>query len=127
MRLGAIVLDSDNSEILSEFYQQLLGWKKIRQDDEWIIVSSYDGNSTPLVFQEVSHYERPIWPIEKEKQQQMIHLDFYVDKNEYEHEINHAISCGAQLSSIQLSDDWKVFFDPAGHPFCIIPLPDKLY
>ena len=52
MKLGAIVLDSNNSDELASFYQKLLGWKKTRYDDAWIIVSSENGEGTPLVFQE---------------------------------------------------------------------------
>lgn len=126
MWLGAIVLDSGDSEELSDFYQNLLGWTKERQifeDEKWIVVKSSNGKGTPLVFQEVADYERPKWPNIKGIQQQMLHLDFYVKEDDLDKEVNHAISCGAVLSEIQLSESWKVMFDPAGHPFCIIPLP----
>ncbi len=41
MKLGAmaIILDSGNSEELSDFYSKLLGWTKHKSDDgEWIVV-----------------------------------------------------------------------------------------
>ena len=119
MKLGAIVLDSNNSDEWASFYQKLLGWKKTRYDDEWIIVSSENGEGTPLVFQENKNYKKPIWPSTSGEQQQMIHLDFYVDH--VEEAIKHALSCGAQVSEVQLSNDWQVLLDPAGHPFCILP------
>ncbi|MBE7721242.1 MAG: VOC family protein [Lacrimispora celerecrescens] len=128
MWLGAIVLDSGNSEELSDFYQKLLGWTKERQffeDETWIIVKSSEGQGTPLVFQEVSDYAPPKWPAVKGVQQQMLHLDFYVKEADLDKEVSRAISCGAVLSEIQLSESWKVMLDPAGHPFCIIPLPPK--
>ena len=126
MILGAIVIDSNNSEALSEFYQRLLGWTKEIQffeDEKWIIVKSTDGEGTPLVFQQVDNYKEPKWPSADGLQQQMMHLDFYVKADDFDSEVEHAISCGAILSEIQLSESWKVFIDPAGHPFCIIPLP----
>ena len=57
-------------------------------------------------------------------QQPMLHLDFYVQADTFGIEIDHAISCGATLSEVQLAEAWKVLIDPAGHPFCILPLPE---
>lgn len=121
MKLGAIVLDSDDSESLSDFYSKLLGWLNHRVDDEWIIVAK-DRDALPaLVFQQIDSYTRPVWPTEKDRQQQMLHLDFYT--SDVENSVKHAISCGAVLSEVQYDKHWRVLFDPAGHPFCI--LPDK--
>ncbi|MDR2909083.1 MAG: hypothetical protein LBU86_04295 [Oscillospiraceae bacterium] len=119
IKMGAIVLDSDNSEALSDFYSSLLGWEKIRYDEEWIIVKSEKDEGTPLVFQQAEHYLRPVWPAEKDSQQQMLHLDFYVD--EVAPAVEYALSLGAALSPVQLVDYWRVLLDPAGHPFCILP------
>jgi len=119
VKLGAIVLDSNNSDELSSFYAQLLGWTKHIYDEEWIIVKSDNGEGTPLVFQKIKDYEHPIWPVKQGQQQQMLHLDFYVD--DVEAGVRHAISCGAKLSDVQLEDGWRVMLDPAGHPFCILP------
>lgn len=115
----AAVLDSGNAEELAEFYTKLLGWTKIphQPDDEWIVVVKDD--SFALVFQQVDNYKRPVWPSTPDQQQQMMHLDFYVDDPEAA--IEHAISFGAVLSEIQQGDFWKVLIDPAGHPFCILP------
>ncbi len=117
-----IVLDSGDAEELSGFYEKLLGWK--RQDytpgDEWIVVNSGKRDGTPeLIFQQAEHYTKPVWPAAEGRQQQMVHLDFHVD--DLEEGIRHAIACGAQLSPVQLEDEWRVMLDPAGHPFCILP------
>lgn len=130
MKLGAIVLDSDNIEELSGFYERLLGWTKssqIQEGEKWITVIKADYSETPLIFQENPDYKRPIWPPNKEEQQQMIHLDFYVSKDEYEDKIEHAIQCGAEIAENQFSKNWKVMLDISGHPFCIIPLPTDVY
>ncbi len=130
MKLGAIVLDSDNIEELSDFYANMLGWIKSEQvhdGEKWITVIKPDYTETPLVFQENPDYKRPIWPSDKEEQQQMIHLDFYVKMDEFEEKIKHAVKCGATISESQLSNDWKVMLDCSGHPFCIIPIPKEIY
>jgi len=126
MKLGAIVLDSGNSDELADFYQKLLGWEKETQffeGDKWVIVKSGSGEGLPLVFQEVPDYVRPKWPNAEGNQQQMMHLDFYVSAEDYQSEVARAISYGAGVSDVQYSDALKVMLDPAGHPFCIIPLP----
>lgn len=82
----------------------------------------------PLIFQESPDYQPPVYPSEKDKQQQMLHLDFYTEQNKLEEEIQHALDCGAIISDVQYSEDWKVLIDPSGHPFCIIPIPsDMMY
>lgn len=120
MKFGAVVLDSNISDRLSDFYAQLLGWEKIVQDEEWIIVRSTDGEGTPLVFQQIEGYEKPTWPAQQGSQQQQVHLDMYVE--EVAPAVEYAISCGAHLNPVQLEEDWKVMLDPAGHPFCILPM-----
>lgn len=127
MKLGAIVIDSSNSQRLSEFYQKLLGWtieSQLFDGEKWIVLKSDNAEGTPLVFQDVENYEKPIWPSADGMQQQMQHLDFYVRADDFDSEVKRAISCGAILSEIQLSKYWKVMLDPAGHPFCIIPIPE---
>ena len=117
-----VVLDSDNSEALSGFYEKLLGWTRYphSEDDEWIVVNNGKKDGLPeLIFQQIENYVRPTWPVEKDRQSQMVHLDFHVE--DMEEGIKHALSCGAMLSPIQLEDEWRVLLDPAGHPFCILP------
>ncbi|MDL2258424.1 hypothetical protein LJC42_04645 [Eubacteriales bacterium OttesenSCG-928-K08] len=130
MKLGAIVLDSDNIEELSDFYAKLLGWNKssqIHDGEKWITVINADYTQTPLVFQENPDYKKPIWPSTKMEQQQMIHLDFYVKTDEFDDKVKHAINCGAKIAENQLSSDWTVMTDISGHPFCIIPIPKEVY
>ena len=117
-----VVLDSDNSEELSAFYEKLLGWKRHPHNphDEWIVVNNEKKDGFPeLIFQEVENYVRPVWPDVAGKQSQMLHLDFHVD--DMEEGVKHALACGAKLSPIQLEDKWRVLLDPVGHPFCILP------
>ncbi len=117
--MGAIVLDSSNADALADFYAKLLGWTKRRYDAEWVIVASDQGEGLPLVFQEIENYQPPVWPGKTGEQQQMVHLDFYVE--DVELGVKYAVSCGAKVSQEQLSGDWRVLLDPAGHPFCILP------
>lgn len=127
MKLGAIVMDCGNADALADFYAEFLGWVKSVQntpEDRWVIVNDPAWKSTPIVFQEIAEYQPPAWPAEAGRQQQMMHLDFYVgSREELAEKSRHAERCGAKMAPTQFSDDWRVFLDPAGHPFCIIPIP----
>lgn len=47
----------------------------------------------------------------------MLHLDIRVDDLEAARTI--AVDSGARVAGFQPQDDVRVFFDPAGHPFCL--------
>jgi len=121
-KLG-VTLDSNNPDELSDFYQKLLGWEKRKYTINSIVFNDNDNDndSMPfqLLFQYDENYVRPVWPAEAGEQQQMTHLDFFVEN--IEEGVAHALSCGAVLSPIQFTDSWRVMIDPAGHPFCICP------
>lgn len=126
MMLSSVVIDTDDVAMLSNFYQNLLGWEKKvydhGEDGLWVTLRNKKESTTRLVFQELENYQRPVWPEEKGTQQQMMHLDFYVD--DLEESIKHALDCGAVLATYQ-SGDWKVLIDPSGHPFCLVPKRER--
>ncbi|SHO45518.1 VOC family protein [Anaerocolumna xylanovorans] len=120
INLSMVVLDSNDIKALADFYIRLLGWEKEHEEEGvWIsIVSPLKG--TKLGFQSNEDYVPPVWPEEKDKQQQMMHLDFEVgSKDNLEVAVQHALACGARKAPNQYSDQWVVMLDPAGHPFCL--------
>ncbi|MEA4970479.1 MAG: VOC family protein [Candidatus Pelethousia sp.] len=117
-----VVLDSGNADELSAFYERLLGWTRFKGEEFTTLANvGQDGFPTWITFQQVDDYVPPIWPATPDKQQQMAHLDFHVE--DVEKGVKYALSCGATMSEIQMEDDWRVMIDPAGHPFCILPIP----
>jgi len=110
-----ITLDCPNANELADFYVKLSGWKQEISSDEWAGISTPHG--ILLVFQTVENYVPPVWPWENTKQQQMAHIDFYVEN--LDDAVKFAINCGAKKSDIQFYDTSAVMFDPAGHPFCL--------
>lgn len=122
MKLSSVVISCSNSNKLIDFYQKLLNWEKKvydhGEDGVWVVLRNKEDSTTRLVFQEIENYQEPVWPEEKDKQQPMMHLDFYSD--DVDRDVSHAIKCGAKLAEYQ-SGDWKVLLDPEGHPFCIVP------
>ena len=115
-----VVLDSDKADELAVFYEKLLGWTRFEGEEYTVLVNlELKGIPTWITIQQVDNYVPPVWPGTLEAQQQMAHVDFHVD--DVEAGVKHALSCGASLSEIQFDERWRVMFDPAGHPFCILP------
>jgi catechol 2,3-dioxygenase-like lactoylglutathione lyase family enzyme len=113
--LSAVVLDAPDARELASFYSRLLGWPVRVDEGEWVMLRAPEG-ATSLSFQTEEIYQRPRWP-ERDGQQMMLHLDLQVD--DLETACAHAIACGATLAEFQPQEDVRVFFDPAGHPFCL--------
>ena len=116
IKIYAFTLDCINPSELADFYAALLNWDKVVKDDDWAWVVAPE-KYPYILFQRNLDYEPPVWPEEPNRQQQMAHIDFAV--NDLDKAVQHALSCGAKMASEQFSDNWKVMFDPAGHPFCL--------
>ena len=115
-----VVLDSNNADELSAFYERLLGWTRFK-GEEYTVLRKVEQTGFPtwITIQQVDDYVPPVWPAAPEAQQQMAHLDFHVE--DVEEGVKHALACGATMSEIQFDERWRVMIDPAGHPLCILP------
>ena len=114
-RFALTALDCPDARTLAEFYSALTGWPIGSADDEWVELRS-DGGAT-LAFQTVERYIAPVWPSAEQPQQ--AHLDFDVaDLDEGEAQV---VALGATKAEVQPKHDaFRVFLDPAGHPFCLV-------
>ena len=111
-----IVIDCADAGVLASFYNKLLGWEWTHPHaNGWAAVTSPTG--AVIAFQEVEGYEPPVWPWEKGKQGQMLHLDFFVEN--LEEAVQYAIECGAKVAGVQHFKTSRTMFDPAGHTFCL--------
>lgn len=113
--IAGFAYDCKDADALSDFYVKLLGWEKILSGNGWAGLRSPQG--WIFAIQEIEEYVAPVWPWQKDKQQQMAHIDFLVD--DLEKGVLHALECGATKSEIQYFDTSTVMFDPEGHPFCL--------
>jgi catechol 2,3-dioxygenase-like lactoylglutathione lyase family enzyme len=116
MKLSGIVLDSPDPRALAAFYHRLLGWPVVRDETDWVKLSSPDGGPG-LSFQTEPVYVKPTWPADPDAQQMMVHLDIEVD--DLDAAEAHAVAEGAVLAEYQPQKDVRVYLDPAGHPFCL--------
>ncbi|WP_329121814.1 VOC family protein [Streptomyces sp. NBC_01465] len=116
-RLGTIALDCPDPRALAAFYMAVLGGTVKDgdgDDDEWVETAGYEG--TPLAFQRVEGHVPPEWPSSEKSQQ--FHLDLTVeDQDAAETEV---LALGATLlDKGEAGRTWRVYADPAGHPFCL--------
>lgn len=108
----SLVIDCPDAAVLGRFYAQLLGWK-VEGRDDWVEARSGDGQC--LCFQQVEDYTPPQWPGQEVPQQ--MHLDVVVeDLDTAEAEV---LALGATKPEHQPGETFRVFLDPAGHPFCL--------
>ncbi|WP_229706470.1 VOC family protein [Micromonospora sonchi] len=93
--------------------------------DGWIAVASRIpkagiGARLRLIgFQRVDGYQPPSWPAQRSPQQ--LHLDFAVDNVDEAEAEAMVLALGATKADFQPGGDrWRVYLDPAGHPFCLL-------
>lgn len=111
-RYPSLVLDCPDARALATFYGALLDWK-VEAKDDWFDVRADDGQC--LSFQQVADYTPPVWPGQQVPQQ--MHLDVVVD--DLDSGEAAVLELGATLHDHQPGTTFRVFLDPAGHPFCL--------
>ena len=84
-----------------------------RNDDDWWSIRAEYGDS--LGFQKVDGFTPPQWPGQDVPQQ--MHLDVVVDALDVAEEA--VLELGATKHEHQPGTTFRVFLDPAGHPFCL--------
>ncbi|MFP5281919.1 MAG: VOC family protein [Actinomycetes bacterium] len=115
VRLGQVVVDTDQPGRLSRFYAELLGWSVTEEDEEWVTIRGEEG--IEIAFQLALDHRRPTWPDSAVPQQ--FHLDLTVPDPVAA--AAYAESLGATRLPPQPGqpDSFVVFTDPSGHPFCL--------
>jgi catechol 2,3-dioxygenase-like lactoylglutathione lyase family enzyme len=111
-RNPSFVFDCPDAAALADFYAALLGWQVTDKDVDWVTIS--DG-STEISFQQVDDYSAPVWPGQEHPQQ--LHLD--VDVDDLDDAEAATLGLGATKHDHQPGTTFRVFLDPAGHPFCL--------
>ena len=113
-RFSLVALDCQDPVGLAEFYAGVTGWEGASADDDWVELSS-DGGAT-IAYQLAPGHRPPVWPGDEHPQQ--MHLDFdVVDLDTGEAAV---VALGARKAELQPGDEFRVFLDPAGHPFCLV-------
>lgn len=126
-RLRTIVLDCPDPRALAEFYAGIIGGT-IHDDDgdgQWVDLLA--PGRVRVSFQRAEDLTPPQWP-RSDADAQQLHLDLdagptWADVDAAE---ERALALGAR--PLDLDDgggkrDFRVYADPAGHPFCLCMIP----
>jgi len=111
--LMGVMLDCPDAKALAAFYAELLG-KPVTYEGDGAAMIGQDG-AQPVLFQQVADYVAPSWPDPARPQQ--LHLDIMVD------DIEAAEQAALAIGAVRLpgdGDNWRVYADPAGKPFCLL-------
>jgi predicted enzyme related to lactoylglutathione lyase len=111
-RFPSLVLDCPDPDALATFYGTMLDWK-ISSSPGWAEVRADYGQC--ICFQRVEGYSPPRWPTQEAPQQ--MHLDVIVDDLDTAEAA--VLKLGAVRDEHQPGTSFRVFLDPAGHPFCL--------
>ena len=116
-RLEKTVFDCPDPRALAAFYAEVLGMR-VNEDDgdgAWEVIGR-DVGWRELAFQRATPYLPPVWPEPGHPQQ--LHVDIRVD------DVDAAERAVVALGASRLHDardkGFRVFADPAGHPFCLV-------
>jgi catechol 2,3-dioxygenase-like lactoylglutathione lyase family enzyme len=112
MRLFAVTVDAPDAAALARFYADLTGMAVTYDGPEGSLLA---GDGRYLMFQQVGDYTAPRWPDPAAPQQ--AHLDLWVEDLESGSLL--AVGLGAAPAGGG-GDRFRVFTDPAGHPFCLV-------
>ncbi|MDX3074316.1 VOC family protein [Streptomyces sp. NPDC088354] len=116
--LQLTVIDCPDARALGAFYQGILGGALDGSDPSWVTLTAPGG--TRFAFQEVLFHRPPQWPDPEHPQQ--FHLDFEVPtRADVERAQGEVVALGATFlhDSGGEHSGFRVFADPAGHPFCL--------
>ena len=107
-----VVIDCPDPGRLATFYGTLFDWK-VEIEPDWAEIRADYGQV--ICFQQVDDYQAPSWPGQEQPQQ--MHLDISVDDLDIAGAA--VVALGATLDENQPGTTFRVFLDPAGHPFCL--------
>lgn len=127
-KLDLVILDCPDALVLGRFYAEVLGWQlEEGADQQWATLNPPEGGISPenphgraaLAFQQIDDWVAPTWPGGAHPQQ--FHLDLTTGDDIAGVE-PLVLAAGARVHEHQPSNDggFKVYLDPAGHPFCLI-------
>jgi predicted enzyme related to lactoylglutathione lyase len=111
-RFPSLVIDCPDPVALATFYGALLDWKATASPERGEIRAE-DGRC--ICFQPVEGYTAPEWPGQEVPQQ--MHVDVMVD--DLDAAEGPVLELGASKHEHQPGTSFRVFLDPAGHPFCL--------
>jgi hypothetical protein len=114
LQIRGVAIDCDDISELANFYSRITGQPIFYQSDDFACLNLA---AYWLTFQRVDDYAAPTWPASTSPKQ--FHLEIWTDDIDGGEQL--VLNYGATKSDAQPSpdDSWRVYVDPAGHPFCL--------
>ncbi|MET9593814.1 VOC family protein [Streptomyces sp. NPDC006516] len=112
-----VALDCPDPDALAAFYQAVLGGEVTVYNEDWYDLHAPGG--VRIAFQRATDHRPPEWP-RGDSNSQQAHLDF--DVTDIDRAQEQVLALGA--TPLDLDDEggkrgFRVYADPAGHPFCL--------
>lgn len=114
-QLEKVVFDYQDPRALAAFYAQVLGMHVLEDEQNWVVIGREE-HMREVAFQQVEPYVAPQWPDTQHPQQ--LHLDIAVE--DFDSAIYAVLALGAVRRPGAPETGYRVFEDPAGHPFCLV-------
>jgi predicted enzyme related to lactoylglutathione lyase len=112
IKFSLVALECPDARQLAAFYAEITGGTITSADEGWATVQAPGGN---IDFQTAPGYQPPAWPDPASSMQ--MHLDFLVD--DVDAAEARVLAAGATKFEFQPGSYFRVYADPAGHPFCL--------
>ena len=109
-----VIIDCPDPAGLGQFYSELLGLPVTYRSEDFVVVAEND-HTSGFAFQLAPDHQPPRWPDPQYPQQ--MHLDVMVD--DLDDAEAAVLELGATKHEHQPGKTFRVFLDPAGHPFCL--------
>lgn len=113
-RFDLVVLDTPEPRRLADFYCALLGWRLVREEDDWVTIRPDWTSPYGMAFQLAPDLVPPTWPDPAVPQQS--HLDVTVD--DLDAAEAQVLAIGARPTGVA-AGGFRAYLDPSGHPFCL--------
>lgn len=121
--LSGVILECRDPTALANFYSQLTGWPVVFADPDWCSLGEREEANFHLSFQRSPGHKPPTWPDPASSMQS--HLHFRVDDLDAAERAVLRLG-GSKFDHQPEPGRSRVFADPAGHPFCLVPTRDLL-
>jgi catechol 2,3-dioxygenase-like lactoylglutathione lyase family enzyme len=123
-RLLSVVFECADPDEEGRFWEAMLGYARHHDGPDWVTIVDVADRTRRLSFQRVEDHVEPTWPARDRPQQ--AHFDLLVQDLDSADE--QAMALGARRLAADVvvheGESFRVYADPAGHPFCLIVQDD---